>query len=156
MNRSSTSAGPGPLRRRWVAIPVCSAWLFMGWMAIAPAGLAQADCTGAGDFGAGSGCPAPGANSGSGGGDSWPPTAVDWPPAQSADADGDTGAPATAPPIVLPSGQQAAPAAPATSDPSSPPKPPIVPVDAPATTPVATKATTKTTTVIVTPTKPPQ
>ncbi|MCV7136076.1 hypothetical protein H7J06_24185 [Mycobacterium hodleri] len=109
---------------RYAAVVLCSAALTM-----APAGAAHADCTGAGDFGAGSGCPPPGDSGGSGGGDSWPPTSVDWPPAQSSssgDSDGgDAHPPAT--PIVLPFGQAPPPPAhPVTS--TTPTPTPIVPV----------------------------
>jgi hypothetical protein len=81
--------------------------------AVAPVGVATADCSGAGDFGASSGCPPPG-GSDSGGGDSWPPTSVDWPPGGDSGADGsDQGSgasPSKAPtPIVLPLGQEAPP-----------------------------------------------
>jgi hypothetical protein len=77
--------------------------------AMVPVGVAGADCSGAGDFGASSGCPPPG-GSDSGGGDSWPPTSVDWPPG--GDSGSDSGTPdasqkKTPPPIVLPLGQEA-------------------------------------------------
>ncbi|MCV7228730.1 hypothetical protein [Mycolicibacterium komossense] len=112
---------------RWMVSVLVAAACF----ALLPAGLARADCTVAGDFGAGSGCPPPGGSSDSGGGDSWPPTAVDWPPGADSGSDGGSGggaaaSPSTAPtPIVLPLGQEA----PATSISETPT--PIVPVGAP-------------------------
>jgi len=39
---------------------------FVGWHALVPVGIAHADCTTAGDFGAGAGCAPPGDSSGSG------------------------------------------------------------------------------------------
>ncbi|MET0699045.1 MAG: hypothetical protein ABWY93_05220 [Mycobacterium sp.] len=113
--------------RRGVA--VCLAWAAL--IALAPAGVAQADCTGAGDFGAASGCAPPGGGSDSG--DSWPPTSVDWPP--NADVDDSSGSgggsgghdAAKPTPIVVPFGQPA-PSAPATPESTSPP---IVPVESP-------------------------
>jgi hypothetical protein len=118
----------------------------IGW-AVLPAGVAEADCTVAGDFGAGAGCAPP--SSGSGNAESWPPTSVDWPPQLDSDSGSDSkgGGDAQSTPIVMPDGQQAPPAThSSSSDPTStstPPKP-IVPVGAPAagTTP-ATGTTTK-------------
>jgi hypothetical protein len=122
--------------------------LVSSWAAVLPVGLsvgtAQADCTGAGDFGAASGCAPPGGSSG-GGGDSWPPTSVDWPP--NADSGDDSGGGSdsggggaggkakVAAPIVLPAGQSAPVAADSdesagTSGTPETPKP-IVPVGAP-------------------------
>jgi hypothetical protein len=129
----------------------------IGW-AVLPAGVADADCTGAGDFGAASGCAPPGASSGGGGkAESWPPTSVDWPPQLDADTGSDSkgGGDAQSTPIVMPDGQKAPPVThPSSSDPTStstPPKP-IVPVGAPAAgttgatgTTTATETTTKST-----------
>jgi hypothetical protein len=111
--------------------------LVAGWVTVLPTGVAAADCTGAGDFGAGAGCPPPGDSSGSGGGESWPPTAVDWPPPQSSlsGSDDDSGKGDSATPIVMPDGQKAPPAAhsesTSTSTGTSTPAKPIVPVGAP-------------------------
>jgi hypothetical protein len=124
--------------------------LVSSWAALLPAGFsvgtAQADCTVAGDFGAGAGCAPPGGSSGGGGGDSWPPTSVDWPP--NADSGDDSGGGSdsgggggaggkakAATPIVLPAGQSAPVAADSDESDSTPktsetPKP-IVPVGAP-------------------------
>jgi hypothetical protein len=86
---------------------------FVGWVAVLPAGIAQAACTGAGDFGAASGC-APSDSGGSSKGESWPPTSVDWPPQQDADAGSDSsdtaGGGAQSTPIVMPDGQKPPPA----------------------------------------------
>jgi hypothetical protein len=79
--------------------------------AMIPVGVATADCSGAGDFGASSGCPPPG-GSDSGGGDSWPPTSVDWPPGGDSGSDSGTSDASqnkAPPPIVLPLGQEATP-----------------------------------------------
>jgi hypothetical protein len=124
------------MRRRWLVAAVVSAWFVAGWSVVAPTGIAYADCTGAGDFGASSGCAPPGDTSGSGGGESWPPTSVDWPPSQSSDSDsggGDAGAggDSMASPIVMPDGQQAPPAKHSESKSTSTPPTPIVPVGAP-------------------------
>lgn len=106
-----------------------------GWVAVLPAGVAAADCTGAGDFGAGAGCPPPGDSSGSGNSDSWPPTAVDWPPPQNSLYGSDDSAGSgveSATPIVMPDGQKAPPAAHSESPTStSTSAKPIVPVGAP-------------------------
>jgi hypothetical protein len=117
-----------------------SAWLFTGWIAVIPAAVAWADCSGAGDFGAGSGCPPPGDTSGSGSGESWPPTSVDWPPSQSSDSGdsaGGGGGGDTSTPIVMPDGQQAPTHGVGTKheSSSSTPPTPIVPVGAPVTGP---------------------
>lgn len=123
------------MRRRWLVTAFVSAWFVAGWSIVAPTGIAYADCTGAGDFGASSGCAPPGDTSGSGGGESWPPTSVDWPPSQSSDSDssgGDTGAgDSMSTPIVMPDGQQAPPAKHSESKSTSTPPAPIVPVGAP-------------------------
>ena len=66
----------------------------VGWVAVFPVGVAYADCTTAGDFGAGAGCTPPGDSSGAGKTESWPPTSVDWPPQLNSDsgsANGDKG-----------------------------------------------------------------
>jgi hypothetical protein len=93
--------------------------------------VAVADCTGAGDVGAGSGCPPPGDSSGSGNAESWPPTSVDWPPQLDSDTGSDDkGGSST--PIVMPDGQKAPPSAHSESSTStSTPAKPIVPVGAP-------------------------
>jgi hypothetical protein len=111
--------------------------LVAGWVAVLPTGVAAADCTVAGEFGAGAGCPPPGDSSGSGSSDSWPPTAVDWPPPQnsisgsgSGSDDGGSGG-VTATPIVMPDGQKAPPAVHSESTSTSTPAKPIVPVGAP-------------------------
>ena len=102
--------------------------------ALAPVGLASADCTVAGDFGAGSGCPPPGGGSG-GDSDSWPPTGVDWPPGADADSggsDSDGHGSDKPAPIVMPAGQEAPPSDASSPSTSSTPTPtPIVPVGAP-------------------------
>lgn len=102
-----------------------SAW----FLVFAP--VAGADCTGAGDFGAGSGCAPPGGGSSSA--KAWPPTSVDWPPNVDSDSGGSSGDSGDANPILLPDGQKpstttsraSAPATPTTSS------PPIVPVGPP-------------------------
>lgn len=118
------------LTRRRTATLV-AVWITLAAVAGVGSAVARADCTGAGEFGAASGCPPPGGSSDSG--DSWPPTSVDWPPGADADesggsdgasAGGETGGHENAKPptpIVLPLGQQATP-------PSEHPTP-IVPVD---------------------------
>jgi hypothetical protein len=133
------SAGHRCVRRRRVVAAVVSAWLVAGLGIVAPSGTANADCTGAGDFGAGSGCPPPGDSSGSGGGDSWPPTSVDWPPSQGSDSGGGGGGSGTdgdtmSAPIVMPDGQKAPPAKQPDSTSKSTPPTPIVPVGGPAAT----------------------
>jgi hypothetical protein len=117
----------------WIA----AAALSLIGSAVLPVGIAAADCTGAGDFGAGSGCAPPGDSSGSGKAESWPPTAVDWPPQLDSDAGSDDkgGGGTRSTPIVMPDGRTAPPAADSDSDSdststSTPPKP-IVPVGAP-------------------------
>lgn len=129
-------------RRRWVAIAACAAWLSLAlaFGAVVPAGVAYADCSGAGDFGAGSGCPPPGDTSGSGGGESWPPTSVDWPPSQGdSGGGGGSGSGSGSGPIVMPDGQQIPSTTRSTSakDTFAPPTP-IVPVDAPPNRPSTT------------------
>jgi len=129
---------------------IFAACLVAGWVALLPTGVAAADCTGAGDFGAGAGCPPPGDSSGSGSSNSWPPTAVDWPPPQNSPSGNDAGdgagggTPST--PIVMPNGQQAPPTAHSQSSTSTstPPKP-IVPVGAPSTGTAPTAIVTPTT-----------
>jgi hypothetical protein len=128
----------------------------VGWVAVFPVGVAYADCTGAGDYGAASGCAPPGSSSGSGNTESWPPTSVDWPPQLGSDSDkasGDKGGGDAKPtPIVMPNGQKPPPAAPASGSDSastSTPTTPIVPVgSAPTATNPSTSATP---TPIVTP-----
>jgi hypothetical protein len=133
--RSARNAG---VRRRRLAAAVVSAWFVAVCGIVAPAGIANADCTGAGDYGAGSGCAPPGDSSGSGGGESWPPTAVDWPPSQSSNSNSDSGGSdagaggdSMSTPIVMPDGQQAPLAKHSESKSTSTPPTPIVPVGAP-------------------------
>ncbi|WP_082934585.1 hypothetical protein [Mycolicibacterium mucogenicum] len=101
-----------------------SAW----FLVCAPA--ARADCTGAGDFGAGSGCAPPGGGSSSA--KAWPPT-VDWPPNVDADSPGGSGDAGDSKPIVLPDGQKPSTTTPRASAPATPTRssPPIVPVGPP-------------------------
>lgn len=84
----------------------------VAWIAT-PLPSANADCTVAGDFGAGAGCAPPGSGTSS---QAWPPSSVDWPPGGSdTDSGGkggggggghDGGTPESAsPPIVVPNGQ---------------------------------------------------
>jgi hypothetical protein len=100
-------------------------------LAVLLAPTASADCSGAGDFGAASGCAPPGGGSGSTA-QSWPPTSVDWPPQLDSNTDDGTSNgnsdKTTSRPIVLPAGQPAPAATPATASapPADPPKP-IVP-----------------------------
>ena len=91
---------------RFAVTALCASVLVFAPTAVFVAGPAHADCSGAGDFGAGSGCPPPGDTSGSGGsgGEAWPPTSVDWPPSQDSDST-DSGGKST--PIVLADGQTA-------------------------------------------------
>ena len=94
--------------RIWIA---AVAFSLAAGVALLPVGIAHADCTGAGDFGAGAGCPPPGSSSGSGNTESWPPASVDWPPQLNSDSGsgsaghGDGGVKPT--PIVMPDGQKA-------------------------------------------------
>jgi hypothetical protein len=114
---------------------VLAALLVAGWVTALPTGVAAADCTTAGDFGAGAGCAPPGDSSGSGGGESWPPTSVDWPPPQKSlsgsDSDDSAGGDKPATPIVMPEGQKPPPATHLDSASTSTPPKPIVPVGAP-------------------------
>lgn len=96
-------------------------------VALLLAPTAAADCSGAGDFGAASGCAAPGGGSGSSATESWPPTSVDWPPQLDSAIGDDNGKSSddksdktTSPPIVFPAGQHAPP-------PTVDPPKPIVP-----------------------------
>jgi hypothetical protein len=98
-------ARAGLRHRRWIAIALCAAGVVTGSGAVVPVGVAHADCTGAGDVGASSGCPPPGGGSGSGAGDAWPPTSVDWPPSQDTGGDDAGDAAAAKTPIVMPDGQ---------------------------------------------------
>ena len=75
-----------------------------GCFAVLPIGIAYADCTTAGDFGAGAGCSPP--SSGSGKADSWPPTSVDWPPQLDSDTGSDSSGSGKQTPIVMPNGQK--------------------------------------------------
>jgi hypothetical protein len=113
----------------WIA----AAALSLIGSAVLPVGVAGADCTGAGEFGAGSGCPPPGDSSGSGNAESWPPTSVDWPPKLDSDTGSDDKA-GSATPIVMPDGQKAPPDVhPESTTSTSTPAKPIVPVGAPST-----------------------
>ena len=136
-----------------------AAFSLVGWLALVPVGIAHADCTTAGDFGAGAGCAPPGDSSGSGKAEGWPPTSVDWPPQLSSDSGSDSGGKgggggddASSTPIVMPDGQKPPPAKSSSgsdsTSTSTPPKP-IVPVGS---APLAATPTTSTTpTPIVTP-----
>lgn len=124
---------------KFAVAALCASVLVFAPTAVLVAGPANADCSGAGDFGAGSGCPPPGDTSGSGGsgGETWPPTSVDWPPSQDSSSSSDSGDKST--PIVLADGQTA-PARPVhptdstgTSTSTSTPPTPIVPVGAAST-----------------------
>jgi hypothetical protein len=107
--------------------------------ALMPVGVAKADCDTPGDFGAGSGCPPPGSDSSGGGsgGESWPPTSVDWPPQFESALGGDSEK-SKAPPIVMPDG--------ATSHAAEKASPPIVGAGSD-----STPSTTATSTPIVMP-----
>ncbi|MGY4651640.1 hypothetical protein [Mycobacterium sp. URHB0021] len=124
---------------------------FVGWVAVLPAGIAQGACTGAGDYGAASGCAPSDSGGGSSKGESWPPTSVDWPPQQDADAGSDSSdkgsGDAQSTPIVMPDGQKPPQAThPLGSDSTSKSTPakPIVPVgpDPSSGTSVKSSATT--------------
>jgi hypothetical protein len=99
----------------------------MGW--VAP--VANADCTTAGDFGAGAGCSPPGSGSDNST-QSWPPTSVDWPPqlksmaGSDSDSD-DKGGDTKSVPIVMPSGQKPPPAATTSTSTSATPTPIVIP-----------------------------
>ena len=98
-----------------------------------PIAIASADCTIAGDFGAGAGCAPPGDSPGSGNTESWPPTSVDWPPQlkSNSDSDSDKSGDTKTTPIVMPSGQKPPPATAASgpdSTSTSTSAKPIVPV----------------------------
>jgi hypothetical protein len=146
--------------RRWRT--AAAAVLVAGSVTLLPVGIADADCTTAGDFGAGAGCSPPGDSSGSGNAESWPPTSVDWPPKLSSDSEngnggegggkgGSGGSGGGQPtPIVMPNGQKPASTTPSSSSDSTStsttPKP-IVPAGS-----ALTGTTTSTTpTPIVTP-----
>jgi hypothetical protein len=87
--------------RRWVAVVGVAV---SAWFTVCPP-IARADCTGAGDFGAGSGCAPPGGGSSSA--KAWPPTSVDWPPNVDSDSAGeDDKRESVSSPIVLPEGQK--------------------------------------------------
>jgi hypothetical protein len=134
----------------------------VGWGVMIPIGVAGADCTNAGDFGAGAGCP-PGDNSGSNKTESWPPTAVDWPPQLNDDESesgskkgGGGGGDETTTPIVMPNGQKASTVSSSNSDSKSTstsetPIVPVGPVPAGKTT-TTSGSTSTTTTPIVAPT----
>jgi len=119
-----------------------AAFLLVGCVAVLPVGVANADCTTPGDFGAGAGCAPPDSSSGSGKAESWPPTSVDWPPQLDSDtgSDGKSGGDSQSTPIVMPNGEKPPPAKPSSGSDStrtSTPKP-IVPV---ASAPAATTTT---------------
>jgi hypothetical protein len=137
----------------WTAAAVVS---FVGWMVVVPIGIANADCTTAGDFGAGAGCAPPGDSSGSGKTESWPPTSVDWPPQLGSDSDkdsADTGGGGAKPtPIVMPNGQKPLPATAASGSDSTSTSTPPTPIVAVGSAPTATNPSTSATpTPIVTP-----
>jgi hypothetical protein len=151
--------------RRWRT--AAAAVLLGGSITLLGVGTAHADCTTAGDFGAGSGCAPPGDSSGSGDTESWPPNKVDWPPQLSSDSGGDNGGDKGGSggggggggddkptPIVMPSGQKPAPATPSSgsnsTSTSTTPKP-IVPAGSAPTGPTASATTSTTPTPIVTP-----
>jgi hypothetical protein len=115
-----------PVRSRAAAVGVVAAAWFL---VCAP--VARADCTGAGDFGAGSGCAPPGGGSSSA--KAWPPTSVDWPPNVDADSSGGSGDTGDSGPIVLPDGQKPSTTASRASAPATPTtsSTPIVPVGSP-------------------------
>jgi hypothetical protein len=122
--------------RLWIA---AVAFSLAASTALPPVGIAGADCTTAGDYGAGSGCAPPGSSSGSDKTESWPPTSVDWPPQLDSETATDGGKDDAKPtPIVMPSGQKPPPSTPT----------PIVPVGPPA---AATPTTSTTPTPIVSP-----
>jgi hypothetical protein len=130
----------------WIA--AAAALSIAGWVAVFPVGVAYADCTTAGDFGAGAGCAPPGSSSGSGNTESWPPTSVDWPPqlGSDSDKDGDKGGGGAKPtPIVMPNGQKPPPATAASgsdsTSTSTPPKPIVAVGSAPTATNPSTSAT---------------
>jgi hypothetical protein len=135
-----------------------AAFALAGCFAVLPVGIAAADCTTAGDFGAGAGC-APPSSSGSGNAESWPPTSVDWPPQLDSDSGSDSsgngggsGGNGKQTPIVMPSGQKPPPAEHSSNSDSkgtSTPPTPIVPVG-PASAASSTSTNT-TSTPIVTP-----
>jgi hypothetical protein len=117
-----------------VAVVTASVLVILGSVGGLVTGVAHADCTTPGDFGASAGCAPPDDSSGSGKAEAWPPTAVDWPPKQDSDtgSTGRGGADASTP-IVLPDGQKprATPASGTTSTAAS--AAPIVPVGVPST-----------------------
>ncbi|MBP1821209.1 hypothetical protein [Mycobacterium sp. OAE908] len=99
-------------------------------LAVWGAPVADADCTTAGDFGAGAGCAPPGSGSDNSI-ESWPPTSVDWPPPLKSDSDSDSGGKtgdAKPAPIVLPTGQKPSPTVtPSTPTPTPTPTPIVIP-----------------------------
>jgi hypothetical protein len=151
--------------RRWRT--AAAAVVLAGSVTLIPVGIAHADCTTAGDFGAGAGCAPPGGSSGSGNTESWPPKSVDWPPQLSSDSGNDNGGDsggkggngggggdASSTPIVMPSGQKPPPAksssgSDSTSTSTSPT--PIVAVGSAPTGTTPSATTSATPTPIVTP-----
>ena len=134
-----------------------AAFSLAGWVFFVPVGIAHADCTTAGDFGAGAGCAPPGDSSGSGKAEGWPPTSVDWPPQLSSDSDsggkgGGGGDDASSTPIVMPDGQKPPPAKSSSGSDSTSTSTPPKPIVAVGSAPLAATPTTSTTpTPIVTP-----
>ena len=123
-----------------------AAFLLFGCVAVLPVGIAYADCTTPGDFGAGAGCPPPDSSSGSGKAESWPPTSVDWPPQLDSDTGSDSkGGGDTQPtPIVMPDGEKPPPAKPSSgsnSTSTSTPKPIVAVGSAAAATTTGTTPT---------------
>ena len=99
--------------RRMAAGAVAACTLMAAFGLFPAAGVASADCTTAGDFGAGAGCSPPGASSGGGSSAAWPPTGVDWPPSQDSatgdsGGDGGKGGGDKPTPILMPDGSQPA------------------------------------------------
>jgi len=99
---------------------VAGALAFAASVVLVPLGIANADCTTAGDFGAAAGCAPSDDSSGPGKAESWPPTSVDWPPQLGSDKNGGDknggdkgGGNAKPTPIVMPDGQKPPPATPA-------------------------------------------
>ncbi|MGX9672353.1 hypothetical protein [Mycobacterium sp. HM-7] len=112
--------------RRWVA---AAGVAVAAWFTVCPP-VARADCTGAGDFGAGSGCAPPGGGSSSA--KAWPPTSVDWPPTVDSDSGSGGGdGSADSHPIVLPDGQKPSTTTSRASGAPATPSVPIVPVGSP-------------------------
>gem|GEM_PF-1950725 len=150
---------PMPSVCRRMAAGAVAAWTLMAAFGMFPAaGVASADCTTAGDFGAGAGCSPPGASSGGGNSEAWPPTGVDWPPSQDS-ASGDSGGGGgkggddKPTPIVMPDGSQPALGVHTSgSDSSSTTSPPTPIVGATTSSGGSSQSTSTTPTPIVVPT----